>query len=209
MKKNISLIYKILIVIMSFIGLYLNFKISSFRENIVYFTIQSNLLCFIFYLVIVILKLTNKLKKSDLYYITKGMVTMSITLTMLVYQMVLSTSGTMDVYENNILACNFVHLIVPLMVILDYVIFGEKGHLKKNYPFIWSIVLVLYIMFLIIYILLGGTFMDGNKYPYYFMNIEQLGLFRVFISNLVLYVFFILCGLFVQKLDNYFSKSRI
>lgn len=109
-RKKISLFYKILIVIISGIGLYLNFKMSSFRENIIYFTIQSNLLCFLFYLIIVILNFTKKLKKNNIYYIFKGMVTMAITITMFVYQLLISTNGGIEGYENNMLACNFVHL---------------------------------------------------------------------------------------------------
>ena len=69
MKKKFSLLYKILILIMSFIGLCLNFTIAPIKNNIIYFTIQSNLLCFLFYLVIVILELLGKLKKNKMYYI--------------------------------------------------------------------------------------------------------------------------------------------
>ena len=54
MKEKISLIYKILIVIVSAIALYLNFKLYSFRQGILYFTNLSNLLCFIFFLGVII-----------------------------------------------------------------------------------------------------------------------------------------------------------
>lgn len=202
MKKKISLIYKILIVIMCGIGLYLNFDITSFKDNIIYFTIQSNLLCFIFYFVIVVLELTKKLKKNNFYYISKGMVTMAITITMAVYQLLISTNGGIPGYENHMLACNFAHLIVPLMIIFDYIVFGEKGNLKKEYPFIWSLVLVAYIIFDIIYVALGGTFLNGSKYPYFYMDIEKYGILGTFINCLIIYVFFVGYGFIVQALDN-------
>ena len=98
MKEKISLLFKILIVITSFVGLYLNFKIAPIKNNIIYFTIQSNLLCFLFYLIIVILKLTGKLQKNQIYYIFKGTVTLAITITMFIYESDLATSGTMGIY---------------------------------------------------------------------------------------------------------------
>ena len=64
MKERMSLIFKILVVVVSFIGLYLNFKLFTFSGGIVFFTIQSNLLVFIVYLITVILQLTKKLKKT-------------------------------------------------------------------------------------------------------------------------------------------------
>lgn len=63
MKEKISLIYKILIVVVSGIGLYLNFKLYSFKTAILYFTNLSNILVFVFYLVGLILYFTKKLKK--------------------------------------------------------------------------------------------------------------------------------------------------
>lgn len=202
MKRILSLLFKILIVVMSGIGLYLNFKLLSFEKGIIYFTIQSNLLCFLFFFVIIILELTKKLQKNDWYYIIKGMVTMAITITMFVYQILLSSGDGVGAYAGHMLECNFVHLYVPLLVILDYIIFGEKGHLKKEYPFYWSFILLLYVIFNIVYVLFGGKFEGGARYPYSYMDIDKLGLFNVFINCLMVYIFFIGYGTIVQKLDN-------
>ena len=208
MKKKFSLLYKILILIMSFIGLCLNFTIAPIKNNIIYFTIQSNLLCFLFYLVIVILELMGKLKKNKIYYITKGTVTMAITITMLIYEVVLATSGTMEIYEEHMLACNFVHLLVPIMIIMDYLIFGEKGNLKREYPLYWSSILIVYVAFCVIYVLFGGRFLDGSKYPYYYMDIEKYGICRVILNNIVIYIGFVIYGLLVQKLDEFLSRKH-
>lgn len=204
MKQKISLIYKILIIIVSGIGLYLNFKLYSFKTAILYFTNLSNILVFIFYLVGLILFLTKKLKKNSVYYITKGMVTMAITITMFVYQIILS--GSMDAFVGHELENNFVHLIVPLLVIFDYIIFGEKGNLKKNYPFIWSLILIVYQLFVIIYSLWGGKFM-GSTVPYPYMDINKNGLWNVIINCLLVYIFFIGYGTIVQSLDNKLAKK--
>lgn len=207
MKDKISLLLKIIIVIVSGIGLYLNFKLLTFRESVIYFTIQSNILCFIFFLIVVILTLCNKLHKNEFYYISKGMVTMAITITMFVYQLLLSSAGGMGAYTNHALECNFVHLFVPILVIADYILFGEKGNLKRNYPFYWSIVLLAYVIFNIIYVSLGGRFQGGATYPYFYMNIDEYGLFGVFMNCLVVYIFFVGYGFIVQWLDSRLAKK--
>ena len=202
MKEKLSLLFKIIIVIVSGIGLYLNFNLLSFRNSIIYFTIQSNLLCFIYFLALVILTIIKKLKKNDFYYISKGMVTMAITITFIVYHFVLVPEGGLDAYVGHELENNFVHLFTPLLVIFDYIIFGEKGHLKKSYPFIWNFVLVAYVIFNVVYVLIGGRFANGSCYPYPCMNIDNLGLIRTSINCLIIYVAFLVYGYIVLWLDN-------
>lgn len=205
MKEKISLIYKILIVVVSGIGLYLNFKLYSFKTAILYFTNLSNILVFIFYLVGLILYFTKKLKKNDTYYIIKGMITMAITITMFVYQIILS--GSMNAFVGHEVENAFVHLIVPFLVIFDYIIFGKKGNLKKNYPFIWSFILIVYQLFVIIYSLLGGKFM-GSDVPYPYMDISKNGIWTVILNCVLVYVFFVGYGTIVQTLDNKLSKKN-
>ena len=80
--------------------------------------------------------ITRKLKKNDLYYILKGITTFAITVTMLVYQLVLSSGVGAEAYIGHELECNFVHLFTPLLIIFDYIIFSAKGHINKKYPLV-------------------------------------------------------------------------
>jgi len=202
LKKKLSLIYKIIIVIVSGIGLYLNFDLLGFKGSIIYFTIQSNVLVFLTYLIVVILALSKKLKKGDTYHFVKGMVTMAITITFFVFNFAISGSGTASMYEGHAIASNFVHIFTPLLVMLDYAIFVEKGHIKSSYPFIWSIILVAYLVFEMIYVSLGGTFEGGSKYPYFFIDVSSIGLKKAFFNSIILYVFFVGYGTVVQVVDN-------
>ena len=208
MKEKLSLLFKILIVIVCGTGIFLNIKLLSFEDSIIYFTIQSNLACFIFYLFIVLLMITKSLKKNDLYYISKGMVTMAITVTMVVYQIAICPNGGVPIYNIHPLECNFVHIFTPILIILDYIIFGEKGNLKKSYPFIWSLALIGYQVFDLVYISLGGRFMDGTKYPYFYMNTEEFGILGVLFNCLLIYAFFVGYGYIVQSLDNMLAKKK-
>lgn len=205
-----ALIYRIIIIIITIIALYLNFKLMSFRKGILYFTNLSNLLCLIYFIILVIQMLLKKEKNNNLHYIVKGMVTMSITLTMFVYNIVLSSNSFL--FKNHMLECNLVHLIVPLLVIFDYIIFGEKGNLKKIYPFIWSSILFVYQIFIMIYSMLGGKFIDESNYPYFYMDSSKFGVVGVFINLLIILVIYIIYGKIIQVLDNklgnYFNKNK-
>lgn len=206
MKEKLSLLYKIIIIIACGFGIYLNFKAFTIGGAIIYYTVQSNVMCFIFYFVTIILKLTGKLKKNSNYYILKGMVTMAITVTMVVFQFVITDSG-MTAYAGNELASIMAHIVVPLLVMSDYVIFGEKGNLKRNYPFIWSATLVFYIIFDFVYVALGGRFGDGSIYPYLYMNIEVNGLLKVIISCITIFILFIGYGTIIQTIDQKLGKK--
>lgn len=205
MKNKLSLIYKILILIVTGIGLFLNFKFLTFKTAIAYFTIQSNLLCFIFYLICLILYIFKKLKKNEFYYIMKGMATMAITLTMVVYYGVINTHGVTG-YEGHLIECLFVHLFTPLLVIFDYIIFDEKGNLKLSYPFIWSSLLIIYVLFSELYSKLGNIYVNGKKYAYFFLDTVKYGESGVIINLLLILVSFIVFGLVVSCIDERLKK---
>lgn len=199
-KKKIALAYRIIIIVITAIALFLNFKLLTFKTGILYFTNISNLLCLIYFIILVILMILNKEKNDKWHYIIKGMITMSITLTMFVYNFILV--GEKGVFENHMLECNLVHVVVPLLVIFDYIIFGEKGHLKKSYPFIWTGILFLYQIFITIYTMLGGTFANGARYPYFYMDVARYGIIGVVINTLIVLLLYIIYGVLVQIIDN-------
>ena len=207
MKEKIKLVYRILLVIVAAIALYLNFNLFGVK-GLLYFTNLSNLLCLIYFTILIVLTLLKKVNRNDTYYIIKGMITMAITIKMFMYNLVLSGDDGMGAFTGHQLECNLVHLIVPLMVILDYIIFGEKGNLKKEYPIIWSLILIIYQLFVIIYVALGGTFMDNLTYPYFYMDINEYGTLGIMFNLLIIYIFFVGYGTIVQKIDNWLGKRK-
>jgi len=60
MKEKIKLLYRILLVIVAAIALYLNFNLFGVK-GLLYFTNLSNLLCLIYFTVLIILTLLKKL----------------------------------------------------------------------------------------------------------------------------------------------------
>ena len=122
-KDKLALTYRIIIIIISFIALYLNFKFLSFKTGIVYFTYLSNIACLLYYTLLVTKTIMHKNREDKSHYILKGMMIMSLTLTMVVYNFILSKDN--HIYSGHELECNLVHLVIPLLAIFDYIFFVD------------------------------------------------------------------------------------
>ena len=205
-KKSLSLMYKLLIIIMTSIGLYINFRFTTFQGGIVYFTLQSNLLCFIFYFLCFNLHLFGKLKKDKTYYMFKGMITTCIILTMFIYSM-LELTNNINAYDGHLVECIFVHYLTPIMITIDYFAFDEKGKTKFSYPFIWSVPVIAYGVFNLIYTVLGGTFIEG-KYAYSFFNVEKYGIFGVTLNSVLIFICFVFFGYIVYFMDKRLAGDK-
>jgi hypothetical protein len=71
-----------------------------------------------------------------------------------------------------------VHYVVPLMMLLDFVLFDCPIALKKTTPLKWIAIPGIYWVYTVIYALLGGRYVIGesvSRYPYFFMDFEELG----------------------------------
>lgn len=207
MKKNISIIFKIIAIIGGIIGIYLN--LSHSFSSIVYYTIQTNIFCVLFWIIALILTITNKKWKQ--YPLFRGMTMSAILVTMIVYHLILkpqmfSMGSTYDTTSwNDILA----HTFVPLMFVLDYILFDTKGQFKKYYPFIWLSIPVGYYIFTKIYSLLGGKFggMEGQtSAPYFFLNPEQVGVDGVIKWIIIILIFFLILSYAIILIDKSLAK---
>ena len=212
MKKNyLSLVYKMLIVLVLGTGLYLNFKFISFKSGVVYFTLQSNILCFIFYVFLTVyLLMYGNYKKfkydNKLYTILKGLISANITLTMVIYTF-LELTNSVSVYDTHLIECLFVHYIAPVMILLDYIVFDKKGNMQWHYPFIWGVIPVLYGIFNFIYTLLGGKFVEG-KYAYAFYDVDKYGIGGVILNSMMILVGFFILNYIVVYFDRKVGEAN-
>lgn len=212
--KYFSLIFKILIVIIGIYGLYDScFKTEnvSLGEHFSYFTNLSNLLCIIFYIVYVVKMFLNHDKENHNYYHNlKGAATLCITVTCLVYNFILRPFMTdMDgVMKLNSIGNYIVHLILPIMVILDYILFDKKGLVTKKEPFIWIILPFLYWIFICIRAFMGKTFVyTGSKYPYFFLDIDTFGLPQIILNVILAIILILILGFIFVFIDNILFKK--
>lgn len=180
--KIVSLVYKTILLSLSFITMvYLIWK-NDFNTPR-YFTNISNILVFVFTLVIWIYTLKEVLRGETLGYNTtllclKGLPTLMITVTGLIYMFFLADYSKISNYDpQNILK----HYIIPIMFVLDFFFFDRRGELKWYYPLIWVGLASIYIPYIFIRqaILKGGAhqyFYDNVRFPYFFLDIDTLGI---------------------------------
>ena len=95
-----------------------------------YFTIQSNVMCLIL--------MFWKLRKEP-PAIFRGLATVCITLTFLVYHIMLRPAGFTIANMGNLknISNLFAHYLVPACVWIDYLLFTPKGSMKVYYPLAW------------------------------------------------------------------------
>lgn len=210
--KYFSLIFKIFIVVIGIYGLYDScFKTEnvSLGEHFSYFTNLSNLLCIIFYIIYTVKMLLHK-ENHNLYHYFKGPMTLCITITCIVYNFILRPFMTdMDgVMKLNSIGNYIVHLILPIMVIIDYVLFDKKGLIKKTEPFTWIILPFLYWIFICIRAFLGKTFVyTDSKYPYFFLDIDTFGLPQIILNVVLAIILILILGFIFVFIDNILFKK--
>lgn len=123
--KTLKLIYRILLVLLGTYGLYLNMSYGNTFELLHYFTILSNILVVGFFIFLLF-------NKKD-YPKLKGAITMSITVTFLIFHFMLRPTMFDMIntsYSPYSISNLLVHYIVPIMTIFDWIFFDKKGSIK-------------------------------------------------------------------------------
>jgi len=204
--KALSLIWKFAIVLCAFVGIGLQIgifsgelRLSSFR----YFTNLSNLLCMLYFLADTVYILSDRLNDGSKSWCLplKGITMMGITVTWLVSFFLL---GNFTMGASMRVSILLVHTIVPILTILDWLLFGEKGRFNRTSPLLWTIFPLMY--FLIV-MLLALVSRGDPFYPYPFMNVAAQGLVRVLVTVAVITVFFIALGYLFVLADRLLAKA--
>lgn len=184
-ERKFSIIFKLLVVMSLLTGILLNvIHTTSLSAILSYYTLQSNIICLaMFVLIMIAIVLKKDYRSNNKYYILKGGVVVAILVTAITYQVALAPNGfQMDIsytirperYWANL----FVHVISPMLVLLDYVLFDLKGNFKYKYPFMWLCIPWGYVIYVYIYNALGGRFFGiggSREYGYKFLDYKQIG----------------------------------
>lgn len=212
---KLKYIMRIIFMSMAFFGVadhLLKQNLSGFVNAISYFTILSNIMCFLVLLYAVIRR--NKVGRK--FNIVYGGALLSITLTFFVYNFVLAnTDFTMramqyvKVDEGDI----FVHYLVPFVMWIDFVWIMPHRVFEKDYIVKWLIIPIMY------FIMIMGkaeglnyynVSMAFKRYPYDFLNydvngipylVSFIGLFTLLCIGigLVICMLDFVCGMFYTK----------
>lgn len=170
-----------------------------------YYTNLSNYICFgiIVYALIKTIK-SFKNNQSDYCRVLpkfKFMSLIMILVTCLVYNILLAKDYTVADYFFSIQNL-IMHLILPIMFTLDWVLFTEHNQTKWFYPLISVIMPLIYVALILLRAVILGKKYSGLLYPYFFLNVSKLGIAGVISWVAVLVLIFVVLGYTIYALDN-------
>ena len=216
-RKIISICYKMFTIFSLISGIFLNLSnTSSVRALMSYYTLQSNVICLIAFIIVLTLELLDRQYKTDIYYLIKGGLVIAIAITAIIYHIALAPGGfQMDALQNSIsnkMLANFlVHTVSPLLVLLDYILFDEKGHFKFFYPILWLIQPLNYVVYVYTYSNLGGSFYNiggSRQFAYFFLDYNKLGYMGVLKWLLIIILGILIISEILVILDKFLKKDR-
>ena len=109
-------------------------------------------------------------------------------------------AGIWDPQGWSLLANNLLHYVMPVVFVIDWLAFTPKGRLRWVDPAKWLVVVLVY----------GGwTLLHGKLsgwWPYWFVDVDTLGLSRAMVYFAGLLVFFLIVGLIVVAIDRIFGR---
>lgn len=200
-KANFKKIYRIIFVLIALYGVlghYIQIVIDRAPESTFlgatidyfsYFTIQSNWLVVVWWIV-AIFSVASTTQRWFLSPRVKGALTAYITVTFLVYAVVLDKM--FDPAGFNLAYVNISHYITPLAFILDWLLFEQRGVYQWRFIPGWLLYPVAYFIYALVY----GTIIDKALYP--FFNYNKLGWGGMIFQVAILLVFFlVLASLYI------------
>ncbi len=216
-RKIISICYKMFTIFSLIAGIFLNLSNTySIRALMSYYTLQSNVICLIAFIIVLTLELLDRQYKTDIYYLIKGGLVIAIAITAIIYHIALAPGGfQMDALQNSIsnkvLANFLVHTVSPLLVLLDYIIFDEKGHFKFFYPILWLIQPLNYVVYVYTYSNLGGSFYNiggSRQFAYFFLDYNELGYMGVLKWLVIIILGILIVSEILVILDKFLKEIK-
>lgn len=175
-----------------------------------HFTNLSNYLC----LGIMFAELVQTAKKNEDSYVSaspllKFIGLLGIMLTFLVFNFLLAGRPDRELQSNWRVSSICLHVILPIMYIFDWLLFYEHKKIRWFYPLVSVAFPVLYIIF----IYTRAFIVNFNPevpylYPYFFLNLDNLGVAGVAKWVAILFAGFIVLGYIFYGIDKIIKSDR-
>ena len=182
----------------------------------VHFTNISNFLC----IGVMLASLIETAKKKENSYVTVAPVlkfigVLGILLTFLVFNIMLAGAEGRDPQANWRIGSLCFHVVLPIMYIADWFLFRERKKCKWYYPLVSICFPLAYAIFLLIQAIilkfdssiLIPTTTTPLIYPYFFVNLDNLGVSGVLMWIAILAVAFAAVGFAFLGLDRIGKKA--
>jgi hypothetical protein len=127
-----------------------------------------------------------------------GSTTLYILLVGIIYGLLLH--GLQELSGGSAIANILLHMVTPILVPLFWLIFIPKGKLSRRDPLLWAIYPLAYLF----YALVRGEL--THRYPYPFMNVNDLGWSRTIMNAFLIAVAFLVASWFFVWLDSLLAR---
>lgn len=216
--RMMALVFRAVLMFDCLIGLYLTSGLPQGQLSLqmfCFYTILSNVVCLVFFAWL--LARTARVLRTDGIRGTvstprfKGAITMMITVTMLIYHVLLRPEAfTMGGYTPFTAADVLVHYVTPTLTILDWVLFDKKRRFRWYDPLIWLAVPFAYFVFAMVRAEIGGLLTSVNsRYPYSFIDVDLLGAGTVARNVLILAAGFCALGYAIVGVDRALGRQNV
>ncbi len=165
------LIVGVFALVQGFTGEYIAFDAFKFLH---YFTYLSNVIA----VVVLVLLLIGKCKRSFFMHAT-----VYITVTFLIYGLLLSPGLSKENFESLVL-----HFILPMYLIIDFLLLSPAKRISYTAAFTGLVVPLGYFLYILVYGLIRGS------YPYFFVDVAQIGYVQVLINSVAIAALLIALG---------------
>lgn len=177
-----SIVIKILIIISVILGFTLSYLYGHGvgAQNLLYFTLQSNIWIAAFDLIMVVLMInsfkTHRFKYSKAIHIFQQVFTVCITITGVIFCFVLVPGYYADKssapinFEPFSASSILLHMVVPVLAVFDFLMFTRKVEFKYKDSLYALIPNFAYLAFAGIGYAANWDFGEGKNYPYFFLN---------------------------------------
>lgn len=178
----------------------------------VYYTNLSNYICIglMFSCLIFDIKYFNTDREKDVAPKFKFMSMIMILVTFLVYNILLAKDYTVKEYFTSI--SNLLnHVILPVMFILDWILFYTHGKTKWYYPLLCLIMPLIYVVYILIRASILKAIGHSNTllYPYFFLDLDTLGVGGFIGWIVALVLIFVAIGYLFYLADRFAFRKKL
>lgn len=189
-KSNwLFVVYKVIFVLICGFGLAHHMREGRWSD-FNYYTVLSNAACFVYFLTSLVLnirRMTNNRHVVTIKPRIEGAIVFCITVTFLIYNFVLRPEMFKMGNDSNFYsALNMTqHYIVPILAIIDWLLFCPKGRWRRYDPAMWLLMPLTYFIYILIRAPFAGNIGNtSSPYPYSFIDIQAHGVTTVAVNVL-------------------------
>ena len=217
--KTFALVFRVISFLIGSYGLVVMLLMTSSTLQLFYFTIQTNIFVLILFAVL-ILRTGIQIKRGDteceIYTANPVLqvgITFYITITMIIYWTLLSGQNfdlsAMPYSPVFFQSSNFIlHTATPVFAILDWLLFLPHGKITKKAGLLYLLYPLAYVVLVFIRAEIGPPFYSDHRYPYPFLNVDQLGWPAVIFIVLAMSAGFLLLSQIYVIIDKRIAKKN-